>query len=144
MNQIEQMFYDAWEEFSESYDSDRPIEDIQNDVYCPSIMLEVQPTIGIYKVDFKLNMVLIEIDGHEFHKTKEQRCADYIRERFLQSFVVYPTLGPIHQLMRYKIIRFTASEVFVNPLGCVLEAIKIANNDFEVNCCLDELDWRRK
>ena len=53
--------------------------------------------------------LIVEIDGHESHKTKEQRYADYKRERFF-----------LHR--GYHVMRFTGSEVFVDPLKCVMEA----------------------
>ena len=50
----------------------------------------------------------IEIDGHEFHKTKEQRTKDTKRERYLQS-------------KGWQVVRFTGTEIFENVYGCVEE-----------------------
>ena len=76
--------------------------------------LEYKNIIGIYKPDFMLSHnIIIEIDGHEYHKTKEQRESDYIRERYFQK-------------KGYKIIRFTGTEVFLDAEKCVNDAFKIA------------------
>lgn len=97
MNEIEKMFYDACMsmEMSQEY------------------VVTEQVPIGIYKVDFVIGSCAIEIDGHEWHKTKEQREYDYKRERYL-----------IRQ--KYIPVRFTASEVFVDPQKCAAEAFEIA------------------
>lgn len=55
----------------------------------------------------------VEIDGHEWHeRTKEQARADRQRERNIVA------KSHVH-----CIVRFTGSEVFADPLGCVIEAI---------------------
>lgn len=93
MNEIEQKFYDAWIDSGEEEK-------------------EIEPgkVIGPYKVDFLMHKnYVIEIDGHDSHKTKEQRSKDYKRERFLQ------TEG-------YTVIRFMATEVFLDPCSCVEDA----------------------
>ena len=99
MNKIEQMFFDAWngDEYC-SYDDD----------------LVPGKIIGPYKVDFyyetkELNIVsrfVIEIDGHESHKTKEQRDYDYKRERYLQK-------------QGCCVIRFMGTEVFLDAQTCI-------------------------
>ena len=103
MNQIEQQFYDAI---------------LNDEMYDTIESIEPQYPIGIYIVDFYIKVrggdeYIIEIDGHEAHKTKEQRFKDYRRERFLQEE------GKI-------VFRFMASEVYVNAAQCarwVLETI---------------------
>lgn len=111
MNEIEQRFYDAWEDWSEVFDDEDGDEQSK---HLPYLMLEPQYIIGVYKVDFKIGSCVVEIDGHEAHKTKEQRYKDYQRERFLQK-------------EGYTVIRFTGSEVYLNPKQCVLEMLEIAN-----------------
>lgn len=141
MNEIEQKFYDAWEAWSEEYDED----DIKSDPsHCPHQMLQVQPIIGIYKPDFMIGSCLVEIDGHEYHKTKEQRFADYQRERFFLKQVVYEQSKGLHRCIGYTIIRFMASEVYVDAKKCVLEMLEIANRKEELDILIDEVDWRRK
>lgn len=99
MNKIEKLFYDAL--FTSKYD-----------LTCDVI---VQPNIGIYRPDFIVEGCIIEIDGHEYHKTKEQRENDYKRERYLQK-------------KGYNIIRFMGTEVFLDPQKAADEAIDLAQN----------------
>ena len=116
MNQIEQRFYDAYEVLESSDD-------------CPDeVMMGLYPQqiIGIYIVDFAIGNCAIEIDGHEYHKTKEQREHDYKRERYLIKNGYIP-------------VRFMATEVFLDATKCVLEAFEIASQ-----IEMAEVDsWRR-
>lgn len=73
-----------------------------------------QCKIGPYLVDFSFSWCLIEIDGYEYHKTKEQREYDYKRERYFLR-------------QGYCVIRFTGTEVFLDSDGCVKEMLEIAN-----------------
>jgi very-short-patch-repair endonuclease len=98
MNEIEQMFYDAF-----LWETDHPE------------FIISQAPVGIYIADFLIypkHIIpsIVEIDGHDWHKTKEQRFADYQKERF------YMQRG-------YTVIRFMGSEVFVDVIKCVREAI---------------------
>jgi very-short-patch-repair endonuclease len=92
LNELEQKFYDAY-----IYDN--------SDEF-----IKPQAVIGIYVVDFLISPpgIVVEIDGYEYHKTKEQRERDYNRERyFLKN-------GYIH-------VRFTGTEVFLDVDRCVHE-----------------------
>jgi very-short-patch-repair endonuclease len=94
MNEIEEMFYVAFfDEFGEYVHEH----------------LKPQHVIAPYAVDFLFDLygakVVIEIDGHEAHKTKEQRQRDYERERYLMS-------------KGYVVIRFTGSEVYLDSHKC--------------------------
>ena len=109
MNKIEQMFFDAWNDYEKGFDCEAPSSDIW-----PEIPLEKQTVVGIYKVDFTMGTCAVEIDGHETHKTKEQRYNDYQRERFLQK-------------KGYTVVRFMGSEVFLDPLKCVMDVLEISN-----------------
>lgn len=51
---------------------------------------------------------MIELDGHEYHKTKEQRTRDSKRDRVLMS------LG-------WDVLRFTGSEIFTDVGKCYEE-----------------------
>lgn len=82
-----------------------------------------------YRADFllvcetsgKTRKYVIECDGHNFHeKTKEQAARDRERERKLM------TTG-------YTVIRFTGSEIWKDPTGCVKQAIEIINSDFRID-----------
>lgn len=109
MNSIETIFYDAFHRF----------EEIENGSACD---LEPQKTIGIYKVDFVYESCAIEIDGYDYHKTKEQREYDYNRERYLLK-------------NGYTPIRFTGTEVFLDPDKCVREMHEIAEKIH--NVCIE-------
>ena len=90
MNEIEQMFYDAWDE--ELWNDDNEL--------CTDHGIVSQVVIGIYRVDFVIDEeYVIEIDGFEYHKTKEQREKDYKRERYLMRH-------------GFTVIRFTATEIY--------------------------------
>lgn len=70
-----------------------------------------------YRLDFALKIsddlkVAIEIDGHDYHKTREQRQADYQRERNLKR-------------RSWQFIRFTGGEIYNDPQQCVKEAVGI-------------------
>jgi very-short-patch-repair endonuclease len=80
-----------------------------------------------YKVDFYVETfvnnsdeyyfnkpILIELDGHDYHSTKEQRNRDYERENNLK-------------LAGYHIMRFTGSQVYNEPFSCVEKVYKYAN-----------------
>jgi very-short-patch-repair endonuclease len=120
MNAIEQKFFDAMLVACRQYMHDQNYEDGMDvmDYLCTVHPGEVayietfdyQRPVGIYIVDFIIesvqdNKYVIEIDGQETHKTKEQRYRDYKRERFLQEEGM-------------TVFRFTASEVYVNALSC--------------------------
>ena len=106
MNEIERKFYDAF--INESVN---PMHKLQCSQY-----IKDQVVIGNYVVDFLINdKFIVEIDGHEWHKTKEQRYDDYRRERYLIR------LG-------YIVIRFTGSEVFVDPRQCAVETLRLVND----------------
>lgn len=103
MNKIEQMFYEAFCRI------------------CPTQadVIETQVVIGLYKVDFRLKYYVIEIDGHDYHKTKEQREYDYNRERYLQRH-------------GYFVVRFTGTEVFLDADKCVHELADITDAYLEL------------
>lgn len=100
MNDIEKLFYNAFLKF----------EEIEDGTPCD---LLPQQVVGIYKVDFVYADCAIEIDGHEHHKTKEQREYDYKRERYLLKNGYIP-------------VRFTGTEVFLDAYRCVEEMYEIA------------------
>lgn len=71
-----------------------------------------QWVIGPYRADFAIpsKKIAIEIDGHEYHKSKHQRTSDAKRERCMQA-------------KGWKVIRFTGSEIFRNVSACI-ESVK--------------------
>ena len=74
-----------------------------------------------YRIDFAVpdKMIAIEIDGHDFHKTKEQRTNDSQREREIK--LALPT--------NWTVIRFTGSEIFQNATFCVDEVLQFMNKN---------------
>jgi very-short-patch-repair endonuclease len=91
----------------------------------PTTMV-MQVPIGDYRVDFLLYGIsamcedkskwlkvglIVECDGHDFHeKTKAQATRDKKRDRELTS-------------RGFTVMRFTGSEIWRNPRGCVREAV---------------------
>ena len=63
-----------------------------------------------FRVDFILKdaRLIIELDGHDYHSTKEQLENDAIRQRYLSR-------------AGYTVIRFTGREINRNPSACVSE-----------------------
>ncbi|MEN0038969.1 MAG: DUF559 domain-containing protein [Cellvibrio sp.] len=78
--------------------------------------LRPQEWIGKFRVDFLIldKACIIELDGHEYHKTREQRKHDASRERFLEK-------------NGYQVIRFTGNEIYNDVEMCVKETIQIIN-----------------
>ncbi len=63
------------------------------------------------KADSYVKNFVIECDGHNFHeKTKEQVVYDNLRQRDLQR-------------AGYTVIRFSGSEIYTSPQGCVRDII---------------------
>ena len=77
-------------------------------------ILQPQYKIKDYKSDFWVvgTNILVECDGYDFHKTKEQITSDCSRQRELMK------LG-------YDIIRFSGTEINLNCEKCVNELIEI-------------------
>lgn len=73
---------------------------------------------AVYRADFAIvdRKLAIEIDGHDYHKTKEQRTNDAKRQRALE-------------LAGWRVIRFTGSEIHTNLNGCLEELSKY------IECC---------
>ena len=81
-----------------------------------------QTKIGNYRLDFLLvhvtpkgakTFVAVECDGHDFHeKTKKQAAHDKMRDRFLTARGI-------------KVLRFTGSEIYNDPMGCWAETFNV-------------------
>ena len=76
--------------------------------------LRPQVVVGPYRVDLAIpeKKVAIELDGHEFHKTSNQRTHDAQRERYLQK-------------QGWQVIRFTGTEIHKDVFACIDDAIQI-------------------
>lgn len=107
MNKLEQMFYDS---FIEERDN------LENELCCYHDIKCQVVVGGLYQVDFLVNdLYVIEIDGYEFHKTKEQRASDYRRERYLMRQGLH-------------VIRFTGTEVYLSCSDCAAETLKMIDD----------------
>ena len=131
MNEIERKFYDAFCDYYgiEDFDIDDCGETfvwIEEEKGICFGNMQAQFPIGLNIVDFYFELELpisdilfaVEIDGHNYHKTKEQRYHDYMRERKLQAQGVI-------------VVRFTASEVYVNAEACVDELHNIMKKFYD-------------
>jgi very-short-patch-repair endonuclease len=76
----------------------------------------IQGTDRRYRVDFLVfyggEAIAVELDGHDWHKTKEQRSHDAERDRWFQA-------------RKVRTIRFTGSQVFADAQACVSELLNI-------------------
>lgn len=76
----------------------------------------IQGTDRRYRPDFVFfydgRPHVVELDGHEWHKTKEQRGADAARERWFEE-------------RGLRVHRFTGSQVHADPQGCVSELLNL-------------------
>lgn len=59
---------------------------------------------------------IVEVDGFDFHSSKKQMNYDYQRENDLKS-------------IGYKVIRFTGSQIYNQPMQSVLQLFEIIKND---------------
>ena len=129
INQIEELFINNLAEYVRNnalQEQEKDIKtylDLQEKISCVCMLeVESQYPVGIYIIDFYFWDALtnqkyaVEIDGHEAHKTKEQRFNDYRRERFLMK-------------EGYKVIRFMGSEVYTDAGGCIKELMEIIDID---------------
>lgn len=116
MNEIETMFLNAVMQYVNGCSLEE-VNDLE-DQECSAHKFEPQKVVGIYRPDFVVTTkclnkkYIVEIDGHESHKTKEQRKNDYERERYFQR-------------NGYTVVRFMATEVFLEPEKCVEEMFEI-------------------
>lgn len=104
----------------------------KNGVLSEQILVTPQYPVNIknhhYRVDFgisyysghtnKYSTIFVEIDGHDFHeRTKEQVTHDKQRERLLVNKCD-------------SLIRFTGSEIYKDPYGCVSQAFQLAKDKY--------------
>jgi very-short-patch-repair endonuclease len=76
--------------------------------------LEPQFYVGSYRIDFAVMplKIAVEIDGHEYHSSVEQRTSDARRARHLQA-------------KGWTVVRFTGSEVHADVERCVSELSRL-------------------
>lgn len=70
--------------------------------------------VGSYRADFAIPncRILIEIDGYEWHKTREQLTADAKRQRVLTA-------------AGWTVVRFTGREIYAGAANCAAEVARI-------------------
>lgn len=110
----------AWKNQLSEYDqrSESPIEKQFWDVAKHRLPgLIPQYKIDCYRVDFALpdKHLVLELDGHDYHKSKQQRTADAKRERDLQE-------------MGWYVIRFTGTEIYRDVKRCVAQVERLCHN----------------
>ena len=96
-----------------------PIENIfLNSAKSHNVKLIPQVKIEKYRVDFQVEgtKIIIELDGHSYHASREQRRADALRDRKLTQ-------------KGYTVIRFTSDEIFENPNECIRQVIELLENN---------------
>jgi very-short-patch-repair endonuclease len=85
----------------------------------------INEPVGPYKADILIFVgctnnrfrVVVELDGHDFHeRTKEQAAHDKKRDRWMQTEGI-------------RVLRFTGSEVYNDPFGCVLQLQKFIGSE---------------
>jgi very-short-patch-repair endonuclease len=83
----------------------------------------VQPRVQgdrVYRPDFIVfyggRAVVVELDGHEGHKTREQRSHDTTRERWFEA-------------RGMRVIRWTGSQVWADAANCVAELLTVLRGD---------------
>jgi very-short-patch-repair endonuclease len=95
----------------------------------PAAVIEVVPQYewGKYRIDFALFCegfvapVFVECDGHDFHeRTKEQAARDRSKDRAIQEAGI-------------SILRFTGSEIYRDPEGCVTQIIHFLGSRIKPN-----------
>lgn len=95
---------------------DSPLERLFYKLACLDLRLMPQHPVGKYRLDFSIpdKMIAIELDGHDYHKTVDQRTHDAQRDRWLSK-------------QGWTVLRFTGKEVFHNPGKCIDEICAYIN-----------------
>lgn len=72
--------------------------------------LDAQISVGPYRIDFAHipSRIAVELDGHDFHKSRQQRTHDARRDRYLSEH-------------GWRVVRFTGSEIHRDTKKCVAE-----------------------
>jgi len=86
--------------------------------------LTPQFPVGKYYADFAIRekKIAVEIDGQDFHSSKEQRTRDASRDRFF-----------IEQ--GWTVLRFTGTEIFKDVKRCVQQVVSIAERRQKGESC---------
>ena len=91
------------------YERPHPFE--SSEVYIQANILDfrVDFLVDFWSEDSGRHLIVVECDGHDFHdRTKEQAARDRARDRLMLSNGI-------------KVVRFTGSEIWKDPFGCIFE-----------------------
>lgn len=93
---------------------DSPLEQMFYELAFLDLHLYPQHQVGKYRLDFAIpdKRVAIELDGHEYHKTKFQRTNDAQRDRWLYG-------------QGWHVLRFTGTEIHKDLDRCINEICKL-------------------
>ncbi len=93
-----------------------PIEKMFYELAFYELHMYPQHPVGPYRLDFAIpdRKIAIELDGHDFHKTKEQRTHDASRDRYLIE-------------RGWTVLRFTGTEIYKNTAKCVAQICRIVD-----------------
>lgn len=97
---------------------DSPLEKIFYELSFLDLHIYPQHKVGRYRLDFAIpsKNIAIEIDGHDYHKTKYQRTYDAQRDRWLFG-------------EGWTVLRFTGSEIYKDIDGCIDEICGLCGFD---------------
>ncbi len=97
---------------------DSPLEQMFYELAFLDLHIYPQHKVGKYSLDFAIPemMIAIELDGHEYHKTKYQRTHDAQRDRWLYGH-------------GWHVLRFTGTEIYKNLDKCISEICTLAGVD---------------
>ncbi|MQL48790.1 DUF559 domain-containing protein [Photorhabdus khanii] len=89
---------------------DSPLEKMFYKLAFLDLHIYPQYNVGKYRIDFAIpdKKIAIELDGHDYHKTKYQRTYDAQRDRWLFG-------------EGWQVLRFTGTEIYKNLDGCIDE-----------------------
>ncbi|ANV99634.1 endonuclease domain-containing protein [Bradyrhizobium icense] len=95
---------------------DSPLEKMFYELAFLDLHLYPQHRAGKYRLDFAIpdKMIAIELDGHEYHKTKYHRTHDAQRDRWLYG-------------QGWHVLRFTGTEICKDLDRCIDEICYLAN-----------------
>lgn len=99
-----------------------PLEQMFYELAFLDLHIYPQHKVGRYSLDFAIpeKMIAIELDGHEYHKTKYQRTHDAQRDRWLYG-------------QGWHVLRFTGTEIYKNLDKCISEICSLAGIDRVTN-----------
>lgn len=108
---IEKKFLSGWIDYIEE-------SGIRSELLEKCLAVQVQYVIEEWRVDLALPLlsIAVELDGHQFHSSKEHRTRDAFRQRCLTS-------------RGWKVVRFTGTEITKDCEDCCEHLHEIIRND---------------